>query len=63
MLSAEETAGRLDVSVKYLYKLTSGNRIPFYKPNGKKIYFDEVDVDKYLRRKRAFTKEELESNS
>ena len=30
----------LNLSKSYLYKLTSGNLIPHYKPQGKMLYFE-----------------------
>lgn len=61
-LSAEQAAKYLDVTISYLYKLTSSNSLPFFKPNGKKIYFRKQDLDKWVFRKRSFTVEELEAN-
>jgi len=43
-----DAAEYLGISKSYLYKLTSGNKIPFYKPFGKKIYFDKVMLDEWV---------------
>ena len=40
-LTLVEAAKFLDLSPSHLYKLTSERKIPHFKPNGKKIYFDE----------------------
>ena len=39
VLSFEEASRFLNLSKSYLYKLTSGNLIPHYKPQGKMLYF------------------------
>lgn len=38
----------LGISKSYLYKLTSGGKIPYYKPFGKKIYFDKAKLDEWV---------------
>jgi len=43
-----EAAAYLGISKSYLYKLTSGGKIPHYKPFGKKIYFDKVMLDDWV---------------
>ena len=40
VLNLVEAASYLDISHSHLYKLTSTGTIPCYKPNGKKIYFN-----------------------
>lgn len=48
VLSAEECAELLGVSVGYVYRQTSEKRLPFYKPNGKKIYFKRDELLDWL---------------
>jgi len=43
-----DAAEYLGISKSYLYKLTSGGKIPHYKPFGKKIYFDKVMLDDWV---------------
>lgn len=43
-----EAAEYLGISKSYLYKLTSGGKIPYFKPFGKKIYFDKVMLDDWV---------------
>ena len=59
-LPFKEAAEYLGVSKSYLYKLTSFNKISFYKPNGKKIYFSKSDLDTWILRNRVSSKEEIE---
>jgi len=55
ILTFTQAALYLDYKYSYLYKLTCKNKIPFRKPNGKKLYFfkEELEewVDRYRRKK------------
>ena len=59
-LTLVEAAKFLDLSPSHLYKLTSERKIPHFKPNGKKIYFDESELIQWLKRKPTRTLEETE---
>lgn len=63
VLNFNETCRYLGLSQSHLYKLTSSGSIPHYKPNGKKIYFNRQELDTWLLRKRAISKEEIESEA
>jgi excisionase family DNA binding protein len=54
-----ETAIYLEVSHSNLYKLTSTGKLPFYKPNGKKIYFTRKELDAWLLTNRQSSREEI----
>ena len=62
-LNLLEAAKFLDLSRSHLYKLTSERKIPHFKPNGKKIYFDRSELVQWLKRKPARTLEETEENA
>ena len=49
VLSFEEASKFLNLSKSYLYKLTSGNLIPHYKPQGKMLYFEKAELEAWLR--------------
>tara|TARA_R110002051_G_scaffold275655_3_gene336636 strand:+ start:342 stop:650 length:309 start_codon:yes stop_codon:yes gene_type:complete len=49
-----------NLSKLYVYKLTSQNKIPFYRPNGKQLFFKKVEIDNWLLRNRQSTIEEIE---
>ena len=49
VLSFDEASKFLNLSKSYLYKLTSGNLIPHYKPQGKMLYFEKVELEAWLR--------------
>ncbi len=47
-LTMSEASNYIGISKTYLYQLTHRNLIPFYKPNGKQIYFDRNELDNWL---------------
>lgn len=49
VLTTKETAKFLGLKVGYLYKLTSENKIPFYKPNGGCIYFCKQELEDWAK--------------
>jgi excisionase family DNA binding protein len=56
----KDAAKYLRLSESYLYKKTSANEIPFYKPGGKKLYFFKRDLDAWVASKPNRTKEQIE---
>ena len=62
-LTLEEASAYSGISKSYLYKLTSRGVIPHYKPEGKTIYFDRVELDGWLKRNRVKTVEEIEQEA
>ena len=62
-LTLEEAARYLDLSTSTLYKMTSSNTICFYKPNGKRIYFDKSDLDAWLLRNPVKTTGKIEQEA
>jgi len=62
-LSIDEAAMYSSLSVSYLYKLTSTQQIPHFKPRGKIIYFDRSELDEWLRQNRVKTTSEIEANA
>jgi len=63
VMDFEKTCDYLNVSKSFLYKLTCKNRIPFYKPNGKKIYFEKGELNKWLLKNRIKTSEEIDESA
>ena len=63
VLNFEEVAAYTGLSKSYLYKLTSSGGIPCYKPQGKHIYFNKPEIDKWLLQNRKATNSELESQA
>ena len=58
-LNLMEAAEFLDFSRSYLYRLTSQGRVPCYKPEGKRIYFDRAELVNWLKRNRIRPQEEI----
>lgn len=59
----DEAVKYLDISKSYLYKLTCKNAIPFFKPNGKKIYFSKTELDKWIMRNPVKSAEQIEEDA
>ncbi|UKY87385.1 helix-turn-helix domain-containing protein [Elizabethkingia anophelis] len=60
--SFKEALSFMDVSASTLYKMTSGSRITFYKPNNGKIYFKREDLESWIMRNERKSLEVMESN-
>jgi len=52
ILTFEDARKLLDISGSQLYKLTSKDKIPYYKPNGKRVYFNRNELNQWLMRNR-----------
>jgi excisionase family DNA binding protein len=63
VLNFEQTVTYTGLKASYLYKLTSTGEIPYYKPNGKLIYFSREELDQWLMQNRKATREEIESQA
>ena len=59
VLTLEEAALFMGISRSTLYKMTHKNVIPFYRPNGKLIYFEKSELLAWMRKNRASTNEEV----
>ena len=55
VLSVEEAARFMDIARSSLYKMTSDRSIPFYRPNGKMIYFEKADILEWIRKNRVMS--------
>lgn len=63
VLNFNEVAEYTGLSKSHLYKLTSTGGIPCYKPQGKHIYFDKQEIDRWLLQNRKATNAELEAQA
>jgi DNA binding domain, excisionase family len=59
VLTSEEAAKYMGVSMSYLYKLTAEQRVPHYKPNGKIMYFNRRELEQWLQSNRIATMDEI----
>lgn len=58
VLTLEDTALLTGLSKSHLYRLTCTHQIPYYKPNGKQIYFDRVELEAWMKQNRVATRQE-----
>ena len=63
VLSFDEASRFLNLSKSYLYKLTSGNLIPHYKPQGKMLYFEKTELEAWLRQNPVKTQAQIEQEA
>ena len=59
VLTFDEACIYCGVSASNMYKHTSANRIAYYKPEGKLIYFKRHELDEWMLRNRQSTFEEM----
>ena len=60
VLNIGEAATYTGLTESYLYKLTSRQEIPHFKPRGKMIYFNRVELDDWLQQNRVKSNSEIE---
>lgn len=63
VLTFEEAAQFTGLSKSYLYKLTSTQRIPHFKPTGKLVYFNREELEMWLSQNRVSTTDEIEQKA
>jgi len=59
VLTFDEAAHFTGLSKSYLYKLTSGQKVPHYKPAGKLVYFNRGELTAWLLQGRVLTTDEI----
>lgn len=59
VLTSNEAAKYMGVSKSYLYKLTMRQQIPHYKPMGKMVYFNRLELEQWLQNNRVSTATEI----
>lgn len=59
VLTSDEAARYMGVSKSYLYKLTMRQQIPHYKPMGKMVYFNRLELENWLQNNRVSTEGEI----
>lgn len=63
MLTSDEAARYMGVSLSHLYKLTMRQEIPHYKPMGKIVYFKRAEIEQWLQRHRINTTDEAQEQA
>lgn len=59
VLTSAEAARYMGVSQSHLYKLTMGRKVPYYKPMGKVVYFNRLELEKWLQSNRVDSESEI----
>ncbi len=62
LLSVQETANFLNLSVPTIYSKVSKRELPFMK-RGKRLYFSSIELLEYLKEGRSKSNEELEAEA
>lgn len=60
ILTVEETAEFLGLSVSRIHKITSNKEIPHYKPGGKKIYLKRQELEQWILSSRIASTNDLD---
>ena len=63
VLTLLEVSQYTGLSMSYLYKLTHKNILPFYKPNGKVIFIDRLELETWLKRNRSKSHDEIQQEA
>ncbi len=63
LLTIDETAQYLNLSKHTIYKMTQEHRVRFYKPTGKRIYFDVADLDEWMKSRAIKSNAETEADA
>lgn len=59
LITIKELSEKLKVSQSRIYKLTMDKALPYYKPFGGKVYFDEEEIDEFIRQHKILSSAEV----
>ncbi|SEJ40378.1 transcriptional regulator, AlpA family [Myroides marinus] len=63
MINVQELSDYIGMSTSSIYKLVYNNVIPFYKPNGKILYFDREEINTWLRQNKSQSVAQIEQQA
>ncbi len=63
VLNFREACRYIDISASHLYKLTSQKRIPHFCPEGKRLFFNRLELNQWLQRNRQLSTAEIEQQA
>lgn len=63
VLNFSEACQYLDISESHLYKLTSQKRVPHFCPQGKRLYFNRLQLDNWLQQNKQTTVDEIDQQA
>jgi len=59
-LTVQEAADFLNLSKSLVYKLTREHKLPIYKPGGKNVYIERVELNNWIKQHRIMSQEEID---
>jgi len=62
-LTVFQAAEFLNLSTGYIYILVHQKKLASYKPNGKKLYFKQADLEAYAYGKRTLSNQEMSAEA
>lgn len=63
ILNVEDLINYTGYKRSYIYKLVHNNVIPFSKPNGKTLFFEKSEIDKWLLQNKSQSISQIESEA
>lgn len=63
VLTIDEVSLMTGLSKGHIYRLTSTQGIPHYKPNGRNLYFKKDEIEEWLLQNRVSTIEEINNKA
>ena len=61
-IDIDEASKHLRLKKSYMYGLIHRNQIPFYKPNGKKVYFKKCELNDWIEKSKVRALDEVEKS-
>lgn len=62
VLTLEDVVLLTGLTKQHIYKLTHNRVIPYYRPNGKNLYFDRSEIEAWLKQGKVSTLDEMRQN-
>lgn len=63
VLTVEEASLIIGLSPSTIYKMTATRQIPFYKPNGKLVFFNKHELEEWAMQNRVAAASEIEDKA
>lgn len=63
VLTLNDVALLTGLSKSHLYKMTCKKQLPYYRPNGKQIYFDRAEVEAWMKQNRVSSANEADAQA
>ena len=62
LLDVNQAAEHLKLQPSYIYSLIHQKKIPYYKPLGKRVYFNKLELNKWITKSKIKSVEEVEED-